>query len=240
MTKLKLIIPKQIQGTRSRITVDNKCNIDDAALLPIESEVSGKEPGSVTPTTITKTEVSTTKKTTTTRTVRFAPKKSNTYYLNPFALDETELARRWYSKLEIDAFFHEMAAVMKDIQSRAREAGPFHWTKALVHIHRSFSAPVASRRALLTLMEGRFEIDDGCLGLEVRGIPELNEAFRVQRRELLRRIRYWQEHGSRKLTEEQVADLIHEASTQSSKSSTDYAHYVAQYHARRIKQEHRG
>ena len=207
--------------------MDNKCNIDDAALLPLEPEVSGnKEPGPVTPVA--------------TRTVRFAPKKSNTYYLNPITLDESELDRRWYSKLEIDAFFHEMAAVMKDIQIRAREAGPFHWTKALVHIHKSFSAPAASQRTLLTLMEGRFEIEDECLGLEVRGIPELNEAFQVQRQDLLGRIRYWQERGSRKLTGEQVADLIREASTQSSKSSTGYAHYIAQYHARRIQQEHQG
>mmetsp|Transcript_3392 Transcript_3392/g.6499 ORF Transcript_3392/g.6499 Transcript_3392/m.6499 type:complete len:135 (-) Transcript_3392:541-945(-) len=134
-----------------------------------------------------------------------------------------------------------MATVMKDIQIRSNEAGPFYWTKALVHIHKAFSAPTASQKTLLTLMEGRFEIDDECVGLEVRAIPELNQAFKLQRQELLGRIRYWQEHGSRKLSAEQVADLIHEASIQSSKSSTSYASYIAQYHARRIQQqEHQG
>ena len=224
MTKLKLIIPKQIQGTRSRITVNDKGGINDAALLPVEPELFAKEPRSVTPTT---------------RTVRFAPKKRIVVHPNPGSpLDDDDLALRWYSRSELDTFFQGMATTMNDIKNRTKESSnPFYWTKALVHIHKAFSAPPASQRSLLSLMDGRFEIDDDCVGLEVRAIPELNEAFRGQRQELLTRIRYWQEKGSRKLSADQVADLIYEASTQSSKSSTSYANYIAEYHARRILQE---
>ena len=86
-------------------------------------------------------------------------------------------------------------------------------------------------------MEGLLEIQDEHVGLEVRAIPELNQAFHSHRQELLSRIRYWQAHRSRKLTAAQVQELIYDACIEHSKTSTMYAQYVADYHARRILQE---
>lgn len=227
MTKLKLIIPKPIQGTQTGISNIEKSNSDDAALLPLETELNEKE-RSVTPSVAPPV----------VRKVRFAPTESILYHNDPFTLDYESLFVRWYTKTEVDTFFQDMGSTMMSIQTSTKESpNPFYWTKALVQIYKAFSAPLASQKSLLILMNDRLEIDDESVGLEVRAIPVLNEASKNRRQELLSRIRYWQEHGPKKLTTEQLAELIYEASSQSSVASTSYAKYIAEYHARGIHQE---
>ena len=143
----------------------------------------------------------------------------------------------WYSKSELDGFWGEMVASMRDAFSQEQaSSNPFYWTKALVRIYEAFYAPPAAQNSLFMLLQGRFEIPNEAVGLEMPWILAHLGAKAAARHEAVwNKIQYWQEQTEQGMDVQQ--DAIAQACTEESQVPVRFAHFVATLRAQQVAKE---
>lgn len=156
------------------------------------------------------------------------------YYENDVAFEDYDGC--WYTRKEIQGFIKQVSKHASLILAMERQSGdPFFWTKNLLRIHEAFRQPKNLRNSMLVLRSNCTTINPSYVGLEFRTVPRIMDDHLERRQELLAEIQHWQQYeNATKVDLDTRAAMIANACTKKSRVSTQFSHYIAKIHARRM------